>query len=40
MKKILLASGCSNTDKNFFSDKHPNKHGQKVIAEFIYDRLD
>ena len=21
-------------------DNHPNKHGQKVIAEFIYDRLD
>jgi len=23
MKKILLVSGCSNTEKNFFSDVHP-----------------
>ena len=24
MKKILLVSGCSNTEKNFFSDIHPD----------------
>ena len=24
MKKILLASGCSNTDENFFSEFHPD----------------
>jgi len=23
MKKILLVSGCSNTDKNFYSELHP-----------------
>ena len=23
MKKILLVSGCSNTDKRFLSDVHP-----------------